>query len=137
VALTHVADTSVLTRLGKPTVLAAVRPMMEARTLARASLTDLELGFSGRNLSEWQRLTDAAEVCERLAVEDGDIQRALQMQGRLADAGLKGRKIPDLIIAAVAERNRLTLLHYDRDFDLIANMSGQDTQWVVAPGTAD
>jgi hypothetical protein len=105
--------------------------------LARTSLTDLELGFSGRNEQEWSELTDAAEVCVRVGVEDRDMRRALQVQGRLAAAGQKGRKVPDLIIAAVAERTGLTVLHYDHDFDLIGGITGQATEWVVPAGTVD
>jgi predicted nucleic acid-binding protein len=136
-ALTHLADTSVLTRLSNPMVLDKIRPMAEAGALARASITDLELGFSGRNVDEWRAIIDAAEVCVSLGLEDLDVRRALQTQGRLAAAGHRGRKIPDLIIAAVAERRQLTLLHYDRDFDLIAAVTHQDTEWVVAAGSVD
>lgn len=41
-------------------------------------------------------------------------------QRALAAEHLQGRKISDLVIAAVAERHGLTVLNYDRDFDLIA-----------------
>ena len=43
--------------------------------------------------------------------------------------------IPDLLIAAVAERNALTVLHYDKDFDLIAKVTGQSMEWVVPAGS--
>ncbi|MBV9026109.1 MAG: PIN domain-containing protein, partial [Streptomycetaceae bacterium] len=43
----------------------------------------------------------------------------------------------DLLIAATAERHQATVLHYDGDFDMIASITGQPTQWVVPPGTAD
>jgi len=46
-------------------------------------------------------------------------------------------KIGDLIIAAAAERSGLVILHYDRDFDRIAEVTGQPVDWVAAPGTAD
>jgi predicted nucleic acid-binding protein len=42
---------------------------------------------------------------------------------------------PDLLIAAVAERERVTVLHYDSDYDLIAGVTGQPMQWVVPRGT--
>jgi len=45
--------------------------------------------------------------------------------------------IPDLIIAAVAERHDITILHYDHDFDVIAEVAGQPVEWVVPPGTAN
>jgi len=41
----------------------------------------------------------------------------------------------DLLIAAVAERERVTLLHYDGHYDLIARITGQQAQWVVSRGT--
>lgn len=45
------------------------------------------------------------------------------------------RSIPDLLIAAAAEEERLTVLHYDKDFDLIAQVTGQQCQWVVTRGS--
>jgi predicted nucleic acid-binding protein len=41
---------------------------------------------------------------------------------------------PDLLIAAVAEREHVTLLHYDSDYDLIAAITEQPMQWVVRRG---
>jgi predicted nucleic acid-binding protein len=42
---------------------------------------------------------------------------------------------PDLLIAAVAERERVTVLNYDSDYDLIAKVIAQPVQWVVPRGT--
>ena len=42
---------------------------------------------------------------------------------------------PGLLIAAVAGRERVTVLHYDSDYDLIAQVTSQPAQWVVARGT--
>jgi predicted nucleic acid-binding protein len=41
---------------------------------------------------------------------------------------------PDLLIAAVAEREHVTVLHYDSEYDLIAEVSGQPVQWAVPRG---
>lgn len=49
----------------------------------------------------------------------------------------RGRKIPDLLIAAAAEGSNLVVLHYDSDFDRIAAVTGQHCQWVVAAGSVD
>ena len=43
--------------------------------------------------------------------------------------------LPDLLVAAVAERHRLTVLHYDGDFDLISALTNQPTEWVVPRGS--
>jgi len=43
--------------------------------------------------------------------------------------------LPDLLVAALAERERVTILHYDGDYDLIAQVTAQPMQWVVPRGT--
>jgi predicted nucleic acid-binding protein len=45
--------------------------------------------------------------------------------------------IPDLIVAATAERYSLTVLHYDGDYDRIAEITGQPAEWIIPRGTAD
>ena len=44
-------------------------------------------------------------------------------------------KLPDLLIAAVAEAEGLTVSHYDADFDRINSVTGQPVEWVVLAGT--
>jgi predicted nucleic acid-binding protein len=52
--------------------------------------------------------------------------RAIEIQRLLADRGQhRAPSIPDLLIAATAEVSRLTVLHVDKDFDLIAAITGQ------------
>jgi len=43
--------------------------------------------------------------------------------------------IPDLLIAATAERHGATVLHNDKDYDLIAEVTGQPAEWVVPRGS--
>ncbi len=57
------------------------------------------------------------------------------MQRLLAERSQQGRKIPDLLVAAAAEELALTVLHYDGDFDLIAEVTAQPTPWVLPSGT--
>ncbi|GAA1623166.1 hypothetical protein ACFQY4_41305 [Catellatospora bangladeshensis] len=53
-------------------------------------------------------------------------QRAVDVQLQLADRGLhRAPGIPDLLIAAAAERAGHVLLHLDKDFELIADLTGQ------------
>jgi predicted nucleic acid-binding protein len=44
-------------------------------------------------------------------------------------------KIPDLLIAACAERHGVQIVHYDRDFDTIAAITGQEVRWVAPRGS--
>jgi predicted nucleic acid-binding protein len=55
--------------------------------------------------------------------------RAAEIQAVLADRGLhRAPSIPDLIIAATADLAGLTVLHLDKDFDLIADVTGQPVE---------
>jgi predicted nucleic acid-binding protein len=137
VALTHLADTSVLTRLGHATVRAAVEPLATGGHVARAGLSDLEVGFSARTLTEWTRLAGALATFPLIETDASHLQRARQVQRLLAGRGSRGRKVPDLLIAAAAEMNGLIVLHYDADFDLIRRVTGQPCEWVVPAGTID
>jgi predicted nucleic acid-binding protein len=136
-ALTYLADTSVLTRLGNPAVASVVAPLLLEGAVGRSRVSDLELGFSARSAVEWDLLSNANSSTEVLDVRDLDIVRSLSVQRMLADAGLRGRKIPDLIIAASAEQRGLVVLHYDADFDHISRVTGQATQWVCPRGSID
>ncbi|MBX9978453.1 MULTISPECIES: PIN domain nuclease [Mycobacterium] len=136
-ALTFLIDTSVIKRLGQPSVRQAVEPLAASGEVARARITDLEVGYSARNAAEWDRLTAALNAFEPVESTESHHRRALQVQRLLAERSQRGRKIPDLLIAAASEEHGLTVLHYDSDFDLISAVTGQPCQWVVPSGTAD
>lgn len=129
-------DTSVLTRLRAPSIVQRIE-QLDGDGLARTSMTDLEIGFSARSADEWDRLVAALAAFRRIDVEAHHYDRAQQVQRRLVADGLRGRKVPDLLIAAVAEATSLTVLHYDADFDHIAAVTGQPTQWIVERGSID
>jgi predicted nucleic acid-binding protein len=134
VALTHLVDTSVLTRLRHRPVRDVVEPLAASGALARAGITDLEIGYSARSAKEWDQSLDAFELIETSA---DHVRRARQVQRLLASKHQRGRKVPDLLIAAAAEANDLTVLHYDADFDRIAAITGQRVDWVVKAGSVD
>ncbi len=136
-ALTHLLDTSVLTRLREPTVRKAIEPRVQLGQLARAGISDLEIGFSARNAVEWDRLADAVEAFELVETTAEHVRRAKHVQRLLASKHQRGRKLPDLLVAAAAEADGLTVLHYDSDFDLIAAATGQVCEWVVPAGSVD
>jgi predicted nucleic acid-binding protein len=136
-ALTHLVDSSVLTRLREPAIRAAIEPHAERGELARAGISDLEIGYSARSATECDQLADALRTFELVETTGNHVQRARHVQRLLAAQHQRGRKIPDLLIAAAAEERDLTILHYDTDFDLIAAVTGQSCQWVVAAGAID
>jgi predicted nucleic acid-binding protein len=136
-ALTHLVDTSVLTRLGRPEVRTAIEPRVARGELGRAGISDLEVGYSARSASEWDRLAAALEVFDLVETTTEHVRRARQVQRLLATKHQRGRKVPDLLIAAAAETEGLIVLHYDADFDRIAAVTGQRSEWVVPAGSID
>jgi predicted nucleic acid-binding protein len=100
-----------------------------SRGLVRLStITRLELGYSARSGETGRRQFAAPPLSlmpvEHLtpAIED----RALEVQMLLADRGQhRAPSIPDLLIAATAEKSGLTVLAVDKDFLLIAAITGQ------------
>lgn len=100
------------------------------------NVTRLEVGFSARSGSDarrdFRRSPLAAMPVEYLtpAIED----RALEVQMLLADRGQhRAPSIPDLLIAATAELVGLTVLHLDKDFDVISDLTGQPTHRLTVP----
>jgi predicted nucleic acid-binding protein len=136
-ALTHLTDTSVLTRLARPEVRTAIQSRTERGELARAAISDLEVGYSARSAVEWDRLTEALELFDLIETTTEHVRRAKQVQRLLASKHQRGRKVPDLLIAAAAEAEGLIVLHYDADFDRIAAVTGQRSEWIVPPGSVD
>ena len=136
-ALSFLLDTSVLKRLGHLDVRMVVEPLARTGQLGRPSICDLEVGYSARNAKEWDRLIGALNAFDRIETSAAHLRRALQVQRLLAQRSQRGRKIPDLLIAAAAEQLDLVVLHYDADFDVIASITGQRCQWVVPAGSAN
>jgi predicted nucleic acid-binding protein len=134
---THLADTSVLARLDRPAVAAAIGPLIEAGLIATCGVIEFELGWATRTGAEFDQIrADRDAGYEWLATHDEDWHRALDVQARLWRSGrVRAVGFPDLLVAAVAERERVTVVHYDSDYDLIAEVTGQLMQWVVPPGT--
>ena len=131
-------DTSAVARVTKPAVAQRLIPLMEAGLVARCTITDLEAGVSARNGWDWKRTRNARSPWPQATIDQDVMDRAFEVQGALAVEGLhRTVKLGDLLIAAAAERARLVVLHYDRDFDRIATITGQPTEWVAPPGAVE
>ena len=132
-------DASVWNRVHRPDVADRVRALLEEGVLSISDQARLEVLFSARDGREYHALTNELSALPTTPGGHRVWQRALQVQGLLAErGGLHHRsvKIPDLLVAASAEAAGDTVLHYDEDFDRIAEVTGQPTEWVVPRGTA-
>ncbi|MBL1077445.1 PIN domain nuclease [Nocardia sp. 2] len=117
--------------------IAAKRLDREIRSgrLAVCEIVALELLYSARNPGDYERVNTALSALPWVHTGREEMERALEVQRLLARKGQHRRPLPDLIIAATAELSGLTVLHYDHDFDLIAEITGQPVEWIVARGT--
>lgn len=133
----YLADTSALARLRHRPVAAVLGPMIEAGLVGTCGVIECELGWatrSGKELDDLRADRDAGY--EWLPTHDEDWRRALGVQAALWRSGqVRAVGFPDLLIAAVAERERVTVLHYDSDYELIAQVTSQPVAWVVPRGT--
>ncbi|GIF09774.1 PIN domain nuclease [Actinoplanes siamensis] len=103
-----------------------------SRGLVRVStITRLELGFSARS-GEAGRREFASPPLSLMPIEyltPAIEDRASEVQMLLADQGRhRAPSIPDLLIAATAEKAGLTVLAVDKDFELIASITGQPVE---------
>lgn len=124
-------DKSALVRLGASPQAPEWAARIERGLVAISSVTRLEVGYSARSASDLARSLELPPVAsmpvEYLtpAMED----RAVQVQMLLAQRGQhRAPSIPDLLIAATAELSGRTVLHVDKDFDLIAQLTRQPVE---------
>lgn len=128
-------DKSALVRLGRSADPRAWADRIERGLVRIATVTLLEVGCSARDprdlhagLSEPPVASMPVEYATP-AAED----RAVEVLALLADRGHhRAPSVPDLLIAAIAERAGLVVLHEDTDFDLIAQATGQPAERLMA-----
>ena len=129
-------DKSALARMPLEPVRRRLAPIIEAGEAATCAIVDLEVLYSVRNFEEHRRTRQRRSLAyTRVGITDEVFERALDVQGELSRSGRHRVPIPDLLVAAVAEKERLIVLHYDSDYDTIASVTGQPVEWVVPRGS--
>ena len=136
---TWLVDKSVLARVEIATVADAVLQRVQAGQVGVALITELEVGYSARSEADYdstrQNLLDLlipVTIPMRAEERARELQRDLVLRGQH-----RGVSVPDLVLAAIADIEELTMLHYDADFDLISRITGQPSEWVVPRGSID
>jgi predicted nucleic acid-binding protein len=102
-----------------------------AGLLATCPITELEFFYSARSAADRSRgVEDLRTLFGWVPVDDRAYDRAWQVQAMLTERGWHRSAGPvDLVVAATAELQGLTLLHRDRDFECVAAVTGQPLQW--------
>ena len=132
----YLGDTSALARQSQTLVADRLMPLLESGLVARCTPTDLEAGFSSTSPASHLGMRKARSAWPFVELTQQILDRAVAVQDALAERSQqRGAKIADLLIAAAAEAAGLVVLHYDHDFDLIAEITGQPTEWILPAGT--
>jgi predicted nucleic acid-binding protein len=128
--LSHLVDKSVLGHLRVAPVAARFRTHLDAGELAISTVTLLEQRVSDRSPEDSRRFDRLVlSKATLLPTDAADVERAREVQALLLAAGEhRGPSIADLLVAAVAERHGLTVLHLDRDFEIVARHTGQPVE---------
>ncbi|HXF22584.1 MAG TPA: PIN domain nuclease [Streptosporangiaceae bacterium] len=133
----YLADTSIyVLRQRHPVVRDRFEALLTEGRLAACQMTALEYLNNAPDPTGYEVLWAALHGQRWMDVTTSAMQRALDVHRMLA-ARSQHRKfpLPDLIIAATAEQHGATVLHYDTDFDRIAAVTGQPTEWVADRGS--
>ena len=136
--LEHLADTSVFARLSKPAVASAFARRAAVGRIALCAPVAFELGYSARTRQDYRALMDRLLAFATVPVTEADQRRALEVQAAMSARGRhRALSLVDALVAAAAEARGLTVLHYDADFELVSEITGQPHEWIVERGTAD
>jgi predicted nucleic acid-binding protein len=131
-------DKSALIRLSMSPEAGEWASRIERGLVRITNLTRLEVAYSARSGPDLRQGLHGSPLAnmpvEYLtpAIED----RAIEIVTALADRGQhRAPSVPDLLVAATAELNGLSVLHLDKDFELIAEITGQQVERIsLRPG---
>jgi predicted nucleic acid-binding protein len=132
----YLADTSAWHRSGQ--VAERWSALIDRDELVLCAPVRLEILWSARGPRDYEALATDLEGFQTLAIDERAELAAGRAQARLAARSQHRGPLPvDLLVAAVAEVNQLTLLHCDGHFDTIARVTGQPAEWIARRGSLD
>jgi len=131
-------DTSAVVRLLRnDDVRRRWQPQITAGVMGFCPITELDLLYSARSTADRDELLELLNTAfawvgipDRVLIRASEVQATMTARGTHRSAGAV-----DLLLAATAEFHRLTLVHYDHDFDEIVKVTGQPTTWLAPPGS--
>jgi len=135
----ELADTSAwINRAKDATVRIQFDELLANGLIATCDIVKMELLWTARDGREFADLLEDLESLESIPIDRAVWRRAVDVFAMLADRGpLHHRqvKIPDLLVAAAAESAGMPVCHYDRDFEVIAAVTGQPTRAIAPIGS--
>ena len=97
----------------------------------------LEAGYSARRARDHADLLDELLALPHFAIDDAVERRAVDAQRQLARVGHHRLPPVDLLVAALADHHGLGILHYDHDYDLLADRTDLqfESVWLAPRGS--
>lgn len=130
-------DTSAAARMTLVPVADRLEPLITGGLVATCATLDAEAFYSARSPAEYQQVrADRRDAYEYLPTDDGHWQRAFDAQRSLARTGRHGAVgIADLLTAVLAAEHGMTVVHYDSDFEIAAEVLAFEHRWVLPRGS--
>ena len=130
-------DTSAAARMRLPVVADRLEPLITGGLVATCAALDAEALYSARSPAEYEQVrSDRRDAYEYLPTDDVHWQHAFDAQRSLALTGRhRAVGIADLLTAVLAAEHGSTVLHYDSDFDIAAEVLDFEHRWVVPRGS--
>ena len=136
--MSYLADTSAWHHSSKPAIQTRWIELLSKDAVWVCDQVALEVLYSARSAADYDRTAGNLDGFRYAPITPDVFKRARSNQSALAQTGgLHHRSvtIADLVIAASAEAAGLTVLHYDEDYDRIAAMTNQPTEWIAPRGS--
>lgn len=110
---------------------------LEERRIAVCLPFLLEAGYSARNAPTHAELIKELLALPQLHIDEDIERRAIDAQGQLARAAHHRLPPVDLIMAAIADRHHIGVLHYDTDYDILITKTDLKfhSEWLAPRGT--
>lgn len=136
-AVIYLLDTSAwVHRILDASVRRRVDDLWLAGRVATCQMVVAEVLNNANDTRSYKSLQNSLIATRWMPVTESAMDRALEVHAALAERGEHRHfSLPDLFIAATAELSGATVLHYDSDYDRIAAVTGQPTEWVAPHGS--
>jgi predicted nucleic acid-binding protein len=128
-------DVSAWVRYPVPEVAARLDELGTSGALATCDLVELQLLAALESADTYTTVAGLRrQAYPVLGMRETDVQRALELQALLGGSGEFSVSWATLLVAAIAERHGVTVLHSSWCFDVVARTTGHAVEWVVPPG---
>jgi predicted nucleic acid-binding protein len=130
-------DTSAWARARNPAVRERWTEALRAGQLRLAPTIRLEILISARGGTEFDSLAEALSALQATQLTGSIVHAAENAMRQLAQRSHGAHRLPviDYLLAATAEQLGAAVLHYDRDYDTLAEVMEFESAWLAPPGS--